>query len=82
MFRLTTDPIEIESLRDMLSDPACGGFVSFEGRVRNHHNGALVLRLEYEAYPKLALAEGNRILQEIKSEFKLGDILCVLAPCW
>jgi molybdopterin synthase catalytic subunit len=74
---LTVDPIETESLRLLLEDPACGSFVSFEGRVRNHHNGSKVLRLEYEAYPRLAISEGNRILNGLKSEFGLGGILCV-----
>lgn len=77
MFRLTLDPIDPHALRDGLNDPSCGGFVAFEGRVRDHHDGAEVLRLEYEVYPKLALSEGNRILDELKSEFGVTEILCV-----
>jgi len=77
MFRLTDRPIDTLSLQGGLADPACGAFVSFEGRVRNNHQGAGVLRLEYEAYPKLALTEGNRILQDLKSEHGLAAILCV-----
>ncbi len=77
IFELTVDPIDTVSLRERLDDPACGGFVSFEGRVRNHHQGSKVIRLEYEAYPKLAITEGNQILQGLKLEYALGGILCV-----
>lgn len=77
MFYLTDRPIDVQAARDRLTDPGCGGFVSFEGRVRNHHHGSLVVKLEYEAYPKLALSEGDRILAALKAEFRLSDILCV-----
>ncbi len=77
MFSLTSQPIDIQKLRAQVENPACGGFVSFEGRVRNRHNGVEVLRMEYEVYPKLALTEGNRILKQIKEEFGLGAIQCV-----
>ena len=77
MFRLTLEPIDPHGLRDVLNDPSCGGFVAFEGRVRNHHEGLEVLRLEYEVYPKLAVSEGNRILEEVKTEIGITRILCV-----
>ncbi len=77
MFRLTKDPIDIVAQRNSLIDPSCGAFVAFEGRVRNHHHGADVLGLEYEAYPKLAIKEGNRILDAIQHQFALTDIICV-----
>ena len=77
MFALTNLPIDVNVLRDCLLDPTCGGFVSFEGRVRNHHHGSEVVKLEYEAYPKLALSEGNRILATLKKDYGLSDILCV-----
>ncbi len=77
MFRLTVEPIDTFALRNSLVDPVCGAFVAFEGRVRNHHNGLDVLRLEYEVYPKLAIKEGNRILDAIQHQFALTDIICV-----
>jgi len=40
-----------------VQDPACGGYVSFEGWVRNSNDGRSVLRLEYEAFAPLALRE-------------------------
>jgi molybdopterin synthase catalytic subunit len=38
--------------------------VTFDGRVRNHNDGHRVERLEYQAYPALAVKVGRRILEE------------------
>jgi adenylyltransferase/sulfurtransferase len=77
MFRLSPEPIDIAALSAELEDPECGAFVCFEGRVRNRNDGADVVGLEYEAYPALALAEGNRILGDLKREYGLIAIACV-----
>lgn len=69
MFRLTSDPIEPESM----NADAAGGFVTFDGRVRNHNEGKPVLRLEYEAYGDLAVSEGRRIVDEAVRLFGLLD---------
>lgn len=77
MFRLTRDPIDAPYWQGLLADPACGAFVAFEGRVRDHHEGRRVRSLEYEAYRNLALAEGHRILEAMAWKFGLQRILCV-----
>ena len=58
-FSLSASAIDERALRGELSDPACGGYVCFEGWVRNHNEGQQVTRLEYEAYEPLALSEGD-----------------------
>lgn len=63
-FSLTDQPIDIAPLAGELRDPAAGAQVTFDGRVRNHNEGHKVAGLEYQAYPALALATGNRILSE------------------
>jgi molybdopterin synthase catalytic subunit len=63
-FFLTDQPIDIAPLAGELRDPAAGAEVTFDGRVRNHNEGHKVAGLEYQAYPALALATGNRILSE------------------
>lgn len=45
-----------------LADPGAGGFASFEGWVRDHHEGRRVTGLDYEAFEELAVAEGERIV--------------------
>ena len=76
-FRFTTTAIDIPALRAALADPACGGFAAFEGWVRDHHEGARVQRLEYEAYEVLAVREGERILAEAVGRFGVRRAACV-----
>ncbi len=68
-FRVSAEAIDIAALRDELVDPACGGYVQFEGWVRDHNEGQPVLRLEYEVYEPLAVSEGHRILAEAAERF-------------
>jgi molybdopterin synthase catalytic subunit/MOSC domain-containing protein YiiM len=63
-FSLSSEPISAAVLAESLSDPAAGALVHFEGRVRNHNAGKIVDHLEYQAYPALAEATGQRILME------------------
>ena len=76
MFTITPDPLDPSALRDQVLDPAAGGFCSFEGWVRNHHEGREVQHLEYEAYQLLAEKEGNRILAEAAEKFELLHAVC------
>lgn len=63
-FSLSSGPIDAAALGAALDDPAAGAIVTFDGRVRNHNAGQAVGHLEYQAYPALALATGQRILEE------------------
>jgi molybdopterin synthase catalytic subunit len=71
---ITIDPI---ALRKQLADPACGGYVSFEGWVRNNNEGHDVTRLEYEAFVDLAIKEGARIVDEAVKRFSIAQAACV-----
>ena len=75
-FSLTDQPIDIVSLAEQLHDPAAGAEVTFDGRVRNRNDGHVVERLEYQAYPALALKMGRRILDE---EARKHDIVAAVA---
>ena len=77
MFQLTDQPIDPRILCDAVRDPAAGGFASFEGWVRNHHQGRDVTALEYEAFPALAEKEGERILSEIITKHDIIAARCV-----
>ncbi len=76
-FELSQSPLQADELKNCLRDPAAGGFVSFEGWVRNENEGRVVHRLEYEAYPALAEKEGRRIVAEAIERFGLTAALCV-----
>lgn len=77
MFQITSNIINPASIRDLVLDPAAGGFCSFEGWVRDHHQGRAVLRLEYEAYQALAEKEGTRIIAETEEKFDILHAACV-----
>ena len=76
-FRFTRSPIDSASLRAGLTDPACGGFASFEGWVRDHNDGRAVQRLDYQAYAPLAQSEGERIIGEAREKFAIVEACCV-----
>ncbi len=78
-FQIQSTPLDPAALRARVLDPAAGGFCSFEGWVRNHHEGRAVDRLEYEAYLPLAEKEGRRILAEARERFA---ILHAIAAHW
>ena len=71
LFGLTSDPIPESDLRTGLLNVGAGGFVAFEGWVRNHHLGRDVVELHYEAYPGLALKTGEVIIKQAIERFGL-----------
>lgn len=54
-----------------------GALVEFEGRVRSTNQGKRVVRLEYTAYPELAVREGERIIAEARARFEIVDVAIV-----
>ena len=76
-FRIAEHKFQPEKERDGLATPSCGGYVSFEGWVRNRNEGQEVLRLEYQAYEVLALKEGGRIVVEAAKLFPVQNALCI-----
>jgi molybdenum cofactor biosynthesis protein MoaC len=48
--------------------PGAGAVCAFLGIVRDHSEGRTVVKLEYEAYPAMAVAEMKRVAGEIASE--------------
>jgi molybdopterin synthase catalytic subunit len=76
-FRFTGTAIDTTAGRAELLDGAAGGYVSFEGWVRDHNEGLGVRRLEYEAFETLAVREGERIVNEALARFPIRRALCV-----
>jgi molybdopterin synthase catalytic subunit len=77
LFRFISTAIDTTAARRELLDPGAGGYVSFEGWVRNFNEGRTVLRLEYEAFESLAVAEGGRILAAAAARFPIKQALCI-----
>jgi len=75
MFQLTEQPIDPSQLINTVKAPNAGGLATFEGWVRNHHEGRDVESLEYEAFPALAEKEGSRIIENICAKHDI--IACI-----
>jgi len=76
-FRFTDTPIDTAAARRELADPGAGGYVSFEGWVRDLNEGREVTGLEYEAFEALAIKEGNRIVADALARFPIKHALCI-----
>src|SRR6202020_2050159 len=76
-FRLTSSAIDTAGARRELLDLGAGGYVSFEGWVRDHNEGQEVTRLEYEAFQELAVKEGERIVADALRRFPVKHALCI-----
>ena len=76
-FRFSDTAIDSSALQATLNHPTAGGFVAFEGWVRNHNEGQPVLRLEYEAFAELAIKEGQLIIDEALQRFAITGAACV-----
>jgi molybdopterin/thiamine biosynthesis adenylyltransferase/molybdopterin synthase catalytic subunit/rhodanese-related sulfurtransferase len=68
-FSLASDAPDLAPLRAALHHAESGGYCAFEGWVRNSNEGRAVSGLEYEAYPELAIAEGERIVEEALARY-------------
>ena len=77
MFALTEKPIDAASYREQCQGHTAGGFVCFEGWVRNHNEGREVTHLAFDAAGDLAANEFARIEAEIREQFDIVEIICV-----
>jgi molybdopterin synthase catalytic subunit len=76
-FRFTQSAIDTAAARRELQDLGSGGYVSFEGWVRDQNEGQEVTQLEYEAFQELAVKEGDRIVAEALLRFPVKHALCI-----
>jgi molybdopterin synthase catalytic subunit len=76
-FRLSDATIDVGVERSALDHAAAGACVGFEGWVRNHNDGRAVRELGYQAYAPLAESEGEAILAEAMTRFRLREARCI-----
>ncbi len=77
MFRLSHEPLDPSALAGELAAPGAGALVTFEGWVRDHHEGRPVTGLDYEAFAPMALRVGEGILAEARERFAItGAAAC------
>jgi len=66
---LVGGPIDVAGLLASAARPACGAVNLFLGTTRDHHDGRRVVRLEYEAYERMALEALESLEREVASRF-------------
>jgi molybdopterin synthase catalytic subunit len=77
MYQIVSQPIDIASVTAAVSDPGTGATVAFVGTTRDHNDGRRVLRLEYEAYPEMAVAEMRKIGDGAKAQWPVAAVAIV-----
>ena len=74
MFRITRTTIAVDRLVRAVRDPRAGAIVTFVGTTRNENAGRRVIRLEYEAFTRMAVAEMRRLAAEARRRWPLRRV--------
>lgn len=74
---LSDAPLSIDRAIASVSHGGAGAVATFVGVVRDHNEGRSVTRLEYQAYPAMAVAELGRICDEIEREIEGARVAVV-----
>lgn len=61
-------PLSVDEAIAYVRHAGAGAVCVFLGMVRDHNDGRAVVKLEYEAYPAMAVAEMQRIAGELAAE--------------
>ena len=78
MYKITTEPIDVEALYRAVLRDRDGAVVTFHGVVREYSDSGRAVRyLEYEAYPEMAEAQMRAIGTEIKRRWDIDDVAMV-----
>ena len=73
--QISPTPLNIQSCIDWIQSPESGGIDVFIGTVRNATKGKAVLRLEFEAYEPMALAEMEKIAKQAFEKWPVQKVL-------
>jgi molybdopterin synthase catalytic subunit len=77
MYQIVSQPIDVAGVTAAVADPGTGATVTFIGTTRDHNEDRRVIRLEYEAYPEMALAEMRKIGEEAKQRWPIKQVAIV-----
>jgi molybdopterin synthase catalytic subunit len=70
-----TEPLNIQACIDWVMSPDSGGIDVFIGTVRNVTKGKPVLKLEFEAYNKMAINEIKNIIKQTFEKWPVQKVL-------
>ena len=74
MIEITEQQLDSEKITNFVRRNSNGAVVTFLGNTRDNFEGKDVIRLEYEAYVKMAVKKLEEIRQEMMQEFGIEDI--------
>jgi molybdopterin synthase catalytic subunit len=70
-----TESLNIQQCIDWVMSPDSGGIDVFIGTVRNATKGKTVLKLDFEAYNKMAINEINKITEQVFKQWPVQKVL-------
>jgi molybdopterin synthase catalytic subunit len=73
--KITSETLNVAECISQVMLPQAGGVTVFVGTVRDQTKGKKVIRLEFEAYAKMALSEMQKIADEMMKRWPLHKIL-------
>ncbi len=71
---LTSDPIDVPRLIAHVNQPSNGGICTFLGVVRDNAEGRPVVKLGYEAYESMAVAQMRTIVEDAMQRWNLDAV--------
>lgn len=71
MIQLTHDPIDYAALTESVRSPQAGATLLFLGTVREFTQGRQTVRLNYEAYPEMAMVQMQKLLDAAQSRWPI-----------
>ncbi len=77
MYEIVSHPIDVARVTAAVADPGSGATVTFIGTTRDHNDDRRVLRLEYEAYAEMALAEMRKIGEAARRQWSIERVAIV-----
>ena len=69
------EAVDLQRAYDFLQCPEAGGIDLFIGTVRNHAQGKPVIKLEFEAYEPMALAELEKIAAQAVAQWPIRRLV-------
>lgn len=72
---ISAEQINIQACIDWVASPEVGGIDVFIGTVRHATQGKKVVRLEFEAYERMALSEMQKIALSVREKWSVHKIM-------
>ena len=74
MIHITSDPLEPNSVTEIVRNNSNGAVITFLGTTRDSTDGKNVNYLEYEAYQPMAQNKIQQIFDEVKERWEIEDL--------